>query len=468
MSAQPVGKPEVFDIRDARCREWASGLKPLRVVSGDSHAMATPEDYVYKYMDPKYREHADGYLRNIREFHDLFSLLGYPFSAEYIETIDARGAMRAGGELGGTDPHRRLREMEAEGVAAEILHPDGPLVTVPFFSYVADPSPPELRAAGYRSHNRFITEFCSVAPKRLLGVHLIYPWPDMQAAVRDCEKAAEVGAKAIYPPMQAGVEGDDPPFYDPFYDPLWAACEELGLAVHIHAGWGGAQGSLPELSRIANEAVANSDFSALAEVLDTFIERRPLWQFMWGGAFDRFPDLKLVLAEVHCDWLPGTLAFLEKCADKTPGLMKLRPTEYWERNCAVANSVARYGDLAASHEIGIDRFLFGVDYPHVESTWPNTRDWAREMLRGFNETDARKILGENAIRFYNLDESVIDEVANRVGPLPTEVLGSHEVDPVIVEHFANTQGTRKSLNLHQARMEELVAKDIAGAIQMNS
>ena len=67
MSAQPVGKPEVFDIRDARCRECASGLKPLRVVSADSHAMATPEDYVYKYMDPKYREHADGYLRNIRD-----------------------------------------------------------------------------------------------------------------------------------------------------------------------------------------------------------------------------------------------------------------------------------------------------------------------------------------------------------------------------------------------------------------
>ena len=75
----------------------------------------------------------------------------------------------------------------------------------------------------------------------------------------------------------------------------------------------------------------------------------------------------------------------------------------------------RYGEVRARHEIGIDKLMFGTDYPHMEGTWPNTQDWIRTTLGAIPETEARMILGENAIEFYGLDRELLERTARHRG-----------------------------------------------------
>ena len=311
-----------------------------------------------------------------------------------------------------------------------------------------------------------LPNFRQFAPERLLGTHLIYPWPDIDSAVQDCVRAANAGAKAVFPPQQAGVPGDPcPGLYDPYYDPFWAACQDLGLVVHIHAGWGSAQGTLLERVASASQQAAETRSAALAQVLDTFTERRPLWQLMWSGVFDRFPNLKVSFVEVHCDWIPGTLAYLDRYAVEHDANMRLSPSEYWRQNCAVGASCVRYGDVAVRHDIGVDKFMFGTDYPHMEGSWPNTLDLIRAAFGDLPEAEVRQILGENAISFYGLNRQVLAAAAIRCGPLPSEVLGgtATPVAPVILEHFQIRSGIEKPSNLHEDKLVEAVSEDLRHA-----
>jgi hypothetical protein len=140
--------------------------------------------------------------------------------------------------------------------------------------------------------------------------------------------------------------------------------------------------------------------------------------------------------------------------------MKRLPSEYWAQNCAVAASVMRFTDVACRNEIGVEKLMFGSDFPHMESTWPNTLDFIRTTLGAVPEDEARMILGGNAIDFYHLDRATLSAAALRCGPLPEDVLGEHVVDPRIVDHFDSRAGLRKSPQLHEARLAAAVTEDI--------
>jgi len=467
MSNQDLG--ERFDIRKLKSRDEAANLTdvPFTLVSADGHAMLPARDY-RQYMDPKYRDELETYIEFIdTTWVHTFDLAGYPHPPEVLERIDTRGAIRGGGELGSCDPYRRMREVEAEGVVAEVMHPDGPLSLAPFFPSNYSVVSPEIRAAGATAHNRWLIDFCSADPKRLIGAHLIYPYPDMNAAVAQCRLAAESGTKAIMPPQQAGVDGDPlPSFVDAYYDPMWAACQDLGLVVQIHAGWGNPQGGLDALMAMAAGMASDNLSSLIAEALDTFGERKPLWQLMFSGVFDRFPRLKVAFTEIHCDWVPETLAILDKFAKEHPMNMKLLPSEYWVRHCAVGASCARFGDLAVRHDVGLEKVMFATDYPHVEGTWPNTLEFIRTTMADLPEFEVRKILGNNAIEFYGLDKDYLDGIARRVGPLPVSILGAPPVDPFFVDNFDQRAGLRKPVNLHIDELIPQIEKDAREAGDM--
>jgi hypothetical protein len=169
-----------------------------------------------------------------------------------------------------------------------------------------------------------------------------------------------------------------------------------------------------------------------------------MWQMMAGGVFDRHPTLTLVLTEIRADWIPPTLATFDARFERGDISTTLKPSEYFARNCYVAPSSPRDYEVAMRHEIGIDRFLFGRDYPHPEGTWPNTFDWIRHAFAGVPEAEARMLLGGNAIQCFGFDEAVMTGIAARIGPEPTDVLGAHDVDPALVEHFDLRSGYSKA------------------------
>jgi predicted TIM-barrel fold metal-dependent hydrolase len=472
---------QVYNIqtRDPGTPEWSKPYAtPWVIVSADSHVSLPPEKYG-DYLDPKYRKYMGQYLSDIETHQYATRLIGYPFSTEIAEVIDQRKVIQTGGETAYFDPERRIRETEAEGIVAEFLHTRGHQSVVPFFDSQNSLSPGELRVAGARAHNRFLEEYCSEAPGRLLGVPCIYPWPDWAAAVSDCRRAHDAGFKAILPPQQAGAPGDLPAFYDPWWDPLWGTCQDLGLAIHFHAGTGVPQGSIVGYKswKALGEALdEGSKFdpkgykqeSAYSQAFDqsfAFMTRRPLWQLMWGGVFDRFPALKVSFVEIHGDWVPPTLAYLDARHARGGTPLKLKPSEYWQRHCAVGASLMRYSDVRARHEVGMDQVMFGTDFPHMEGTWPNTMDWIRTVLGDVPRDEARKILGENAIDFYGLDRALLEKAARRVGPFPEQIFSDeHAVDPGILNHFSYRAGINKLPTYDEQMLSEALDEDEKGAI----
>ncbi|MCA1481000.1 amidohydrolase family protein, partial [Bradyrhizobium sp. NBAIM08] len=103
--------------------------------------------------------------------------------------------------------------------------------------------------------------------------------------------------------------------------------------------------------------------------------RRPMWQLMLGGVFDRHPSLRLMLTEIRIDWIPETLAHLDQLFESHRASIpaQRRPSEYWSTNCLAGASFIHKAEVGIREEVGVETILFGRDFPHPESTWPHTR-----------------------------------------------------------------------------------------------
>lgn len=406
----------------------------LCIISGDGHAGTKVANY-REYMPSKYRDALKIAEQEEREF--LLVTEGQSrFPEEALEIIDDRNAIRSGGQSGGWDPQRRMREMDAEGVAAEIIHQGHQHAAMPFFSIINRPSTPELRQVGAQAYHRWLADHMAATHGRTFGVADPGPCHDMSAAVKELHWLAKNGFVSVGVP---GIVADAslPPLYDAYYEPFWAACEELGLVLSIHAGWGLNQGlffkfaDMMTAGQPIEEAAREGKFISMAEELKKsrrspnalgMEPRRAMWQLMLGGVFDRYPRLKLALTEIRAEWLPATLNFLDSQLTASGATLGKKPSEYFRHNCYVTPSSPKVEEIAMRHEIGVDRFIFGTDYPHPEGTWPNTREWMQTVFAGVEENEARLILGENAMDCYNLDRSALRAIAQKIGPQPADIL----------------------------------------------
>jgi hypothetical protein len=167
-----------------------------------------------------------------------------------------------------------------------------------------------------------------------------------------------------------------------------------------------------------------------------------MWQMMYGGVFDRHPSLKLVATEIRLDWIPTNLAHLDALFDEHKSELpaKRRPSEYWRENCLAGASFIHKAEVEMRHEIGVDTILFGRDYPHPEGTWPNTSDWLRDAFAGVPENELRAMLGENGIRFFDLDRSALAAIARKIGPTLQDIVDGAPVDPALVAMFDGRGG----------------------------
>ncbi|MDB5422958.1 MAG: putative amidohydrolase [Phenylobacterium sp.] len=420
----------------------------LLLVSADAHVGGFPDQY-RQYFEPEYRQKVDELIVEDKEFVSR-GISQDRYSEGQLERMDERSAIRSGGLDGAFDLKRRLKELDGEGVAGELLNPGHQLSTLPFFSPINKPQPAEIRAAGARAYHRWLGDQMSDSGGRLFGTADAGPCLDMAATVREMEWVAEHGFVSVQPPG-AVADPSRPPATDPYYEPFWAACADLGLVINAHIGHGFPQvdrgqlmmqpnpglavslQSLPgnEEDRVAIRRAANPTGAQQA----TYPVRRVIWQLMISGVLDRHPKLKVVLAEVRADWVPATLAFLEAEFDRGGAPMKLRPAEYWARNFFVAPSSPRPYEVAMRHEVGLKQMLLATDYPHPEGTWPNTQNWLRAAFAGVPEAEARLILGENAVACYNLDRDALLKAAARIGPSVEDVLGGKPVSQELIVDF---------------------------------
>ena len=162
--------------------------------------------------------------------------------------------------------------------------------------------------------------------------------------------------------------------------------------------------------------------------------------------FDRHPGLKVMFTEMRGDWLPALLDRLDSVYDEHRGDVpaRRRPSEYWPGNCMVGLSFMHRSEIDMRHEIGVERISFGRDYPHTESTWPNTLEYLQALFVGVPERDIRLILGENLASFLGLDRAVLAEVVERIGFSPGDIVRSEvQVDPNLLAHLNRRCGFSK-------------------------
>ena len=101
-------------------------------------------------------------------------------------------------------------------------------------------------------------------------------------------------------------------------------------------------------------------------------------------------------------------------------------------------------EVEMRHELGVETILFGRDYPHPEGTWPNTREWLRDAFGDVPADELRLMLGENAIRFWNLDRPRLGEIAWRIGPTIDDIQGKGPViRPELIRNFDERGGYLK-------------------------
>jgi predicted TIM-barrel fold metal-dependent hydrolase len=160
-----------------------------------------------------------------------------------------------------------------------------------------------------------------------------------------------------------------------------------------------------------------------------------------AGVFDRFPGLRLVLAEQGTGWIGDALDVMDNFAAHIargnigelrflePQTLEKSPTEYWQTNCAVAASFLHREDCERRARVGSDHIMWGSDYPHLEGTSPFSREAIRLTFAGVPEPEVRAMLGGTAAAIYGFDLAKLDEIAARVGPPVDEVATGLDVVP---------------------------------------
>ena len=390
------------------------------LISTDTHAGPPKEEY-REYIEPKYRQAFDEAVAVTAA--DLVDQDDHQkFLREWEQQTGGRGGMQ-----GAWDAAIRTKEMDAEGVAAEVIFPDadaagiGGVSASPFGSGLGSDGTgdPELVMAGARAHNRWVADFCQADPHRRKAVAVI-PVSDVPAAVAEVEWAA---GKGVFGGIMIPTRwGSLPSYNDPVYYPLWDACAEAGLVLHTHSGVG------------PNDYSWAPGFLSIYATESYWWAARPFWALILGGVFERYPKLKYALAENGAWWVPDLLERMDakwegdhstrKFGPKTfrDGLT-MKPSEYYRRNVWMAASVMGPAELNRIDRIGADRLMWGHDYPHPEGTWPNTRSWLRDRFGPVPEEQARRILGLNALEVYGFDPARLQPIVDRIGPTPEDIHG---------------------------------------------
>ena len=374
------------------------------VISSDCHAGADILDY-RDYLEKRYVEQFDEWAANYKN----------PFAD--LRSADASRNW---------DSDRRLHELESDGVVGEVLFPN---TIPPFFPSNALISPPpaaddfELRWAGLKAHNRWMADFCAAAPGRRAGIAQIL-LNDIDAAVAEVQWVAKSGLTGGV--LLPGTPPDStlPPLIATEYEPLWAACEEYGVPVNHHSGSGQpSYGMYPATGAMF--------------ILETsWFAHRALWQLIFSGVFERHPGLRFVLTEQGAGWIPQVLDQLDYyCKRMKPetgnsesrfggaavSQLSLLPSEYWARQCYAGASFFRVSETPLRHEIGIDRIMWGADYPHLEGTTPYSKQALQRTFAGIDPVEVRAMVGANAAEVYDFDLDMLEPIAAKVGPTTEEI-----------------------------------------------
>ncbi|NUU21050.1 MAG: amidohydrolase, partial [Streptomycetaceae bacterium] len=392
----------------------------LCVISADAH-VSPPTEQFRPYCPAR---HLDAFDEQLHAVQALRAGDGSNFANSTAKSLGVGGlhpsvvaaAARAGRIAGQADHDARVKDMDADGVAADVIFHGGqngeiiPFITDSFMQTV-DRTTPEMEAVGCRIYNRWLADFVSASPERHAGLCAV-PMSDIGAAVEEVRWAHANGLRGVNFPAP---KRERPDYWDPVYEPFFAVCAELRMPLTTHFGGG-------DRWRYTDGVLA----VAFNKLEGGLVSRRGIWQLMFAGVFHRHPDLKLVVTEGYSIWVPELLRDLDWAyTDRAnPGIRERTgrmPSEQWLDHCFVGSSFMSHDEARQYPERGARNIMWGSDYPHLEGTHPYTQAALRQTFAGIDPAATRDMVGRTAARVYGFDLDVLRPIADRIGPCAADL-----------------------------------------------
>jgi predicted TIM-barrel fold metal-dependent hydrolase len=357
----------------------------LHFVSADSHVLE-PGDLWTTHAATRYRERVlrveteDGRSRRVGEDLGYLSLTMTFAAGERGDSYQKGVSTWEERPASGYDATARLAAIEQDGVVGEVLYP-----TLGLGLYeIRDPG---LLHESTRVYNEWLAELVASGGGRFLGVGMI-SLGDPEHAADEIEEIASLGLRGALLPVTTAV-----PYNDPLYTPLWEAAAALSVPLSFHVGTGG------DLTRVQGPGAGGVNLLSLH--YDVQIACQLL---IWSGVFDRHPELRVLFVEIGIGWVAHLLALMDDKWDQhrswmRPSLERL-PSEYFRANCAATFERDEVG-LLTREWVGAQSFMWATDYPHIESSWPHSREIGEKELAPLEPTERALIAAGNVENAYD-------------------------------------------------------------------
>jgi len=377
-------------------------MDDMILVSVDDH-MIEPPDMYENHVPAKWKDQAPKVVRNERGVDEwvfqgektstsfgMAATVGWP-PEEWGFNPGAYTELRPGC----FDVHERVRDMNANGVLASMCFPTMAGWNARTFAESHDK---DLALVMLEAYNDWaIDEWCAAYPGRFIPLGLVPMW-DVALAAGEVRRVSKKGCRAISFLETPHVQGY-PSFLSGYWDPmLQALCDEdMVLCLHIGAGFDVI--NRPREAPVDHLMVLACQISAITAQ-----------DLLFGPTLRRFPDLRVALSEGGIGWVPfyfdridrhyRNQAWLHHDADFAHRL----PSEVF-RDHILACYITDPSGLMLRDRIGIDIIAWECDYPHTDTTWPESPEfsWDEFQQAGCTDGEIHKITSENACRFFGWD-----------------------------------------------------------------
>lgn len=378
------------------------------LVSGDSH-LQVPADFWTNRVPEEYRDLAPRRVKRPEGGEAIVAADGNSYwgaTGSYAghtpETFDPMVAFDFGDAVGSGPPEQRLREQDQDGVDAELLFP-GTSAT----HGIRVPDQKATVAMMHAYNDYLADEFCAHAPDRLFGVGMLPPG-DVDSKIAEMSRLKQKGLRAVslyaFPAEQPYPTAED--------DKFWTAALDLEMPLCIHTTMSHGRGPLFKYAKEPEGEHPPDDF-----IDRLYRHANPsrcgcltACQLVFAGVFDRFPELKIYFAENNIGWIPFYFEQLDSeyeknhiWAERHFGIPRLKrqPSEYIRDHGYWGFYDDKVG-IKLRHDIGVDHIIWGSDFPHVVTHWPNSRKVLEEQMAGVPADERRRMETENLLEFLRV------------------------------------------------------------------
>src|SRR4051794_13185963 len=291
------------------------------------------------------------------------------------------------------DPKARIEDMDANWTEAQMCFPSFPRFCGQTFMEAEDKELSDLCVKAY--NDWMVDEWCGDSNGRLIPLTIIQLW-DADLAAAEIHRNAARGVRAVCfskTPPYLGL----PSIHNDYWEPFFRACTETGTVINMHIG---SSSKMPSTSADAPAAVGST--------LTFGNSAYSLVDWLMSGVFTRFPKLTIAYSEGQIGWIPYVLERADVVWEENRGwggiadVVTEPPSELFRKHVYGCFFNDAHG-LRSLEEIGVDNVTYESDYPHSDSTWPDTRAIAEEHMKELSADVIEKIVRGNAIRMLDLD-----------------------------------------------------------------